>query len=88
MSVVTRQRITNLTFSANCNAAWRECWNMKIREGKTQGRIRSDKEDALQLQGRDNPFANNVTYLGVASDKRMTLKLYIERTVVKACAHR
>jgi hypothetical protein len=40
-------------------------------------------EDVLQLKGRDIPFVNNVTYLGVTFDWRMTQRLHIERTADK-----
>jgi hypothetical protein len=32
-------------------------------------------EDVLQLNGRDIPFVNNVTYLGVTFDRRLTERL-------------
>jgi hypothetical protein len=41
-------------------------------------------EDILQLNGQDIPFVNNVTYRGVAFDRRMTWRLHIGRTVAKA----
>jgi hypothetical protein len=37
----------------------------------------------LQLNGRDIPFVNNVTYLAVAFDRRMTWGHHIESTVAK-----
>jgi hypothetical protein len=58
---------------------------MKINEGKTpaiyfSGRVRVP-EDMLQLNGGDIPFVNNVMYLGVTFERRMTWILHIERTV-------
>jgi hypothetical protein len=41
-------------------------------------------EDVLQLNRLDVPFVNNVTYLSVTFDRRMTWGLHIERTVAKA----
>jgi hypothetical protein len=41
-------------------------------------------DDAPQLNGRDIPFVNNVTYLGVTFDRRMAWRLHIERTAAKA----
>jgi hypothetical protein len=41
-------------------------------------------EDVLQLNGRDIPFVNKATYLGVTLDRRMTWRHHIERTVAKA----
>jgi hypothetical protein len=38
----------------------------------------------LQLSGWDIPSVNNVTYLGVTFDQRMTWRLHIERAVAKA----
>jgi hypothetical protein len=61
---------------------------MKINEGKTQaiyfnGRLRFPN-DTLQLNRGDIPFLNNVTYLGVTFDRRMTWRHHAERTVAKA----
>jgi hypothetical protein len=68
--------------------SWCECWNIKINEGKTQVRYFSRRlrvpDDILQLNGRDIPFANNVTYLSVTFEGRVTLGRHIERTVAKA----
>jgi hypothetical protein len=38
----------------------------------------------LRLNGRDIPFINNVTYLGVTFDRRKPWRLHIEKTVAKA----
>jgi hypothetical protein len=41
-------------------------------------------DEVLQLNRRDIPFINNVTYLGVTFNRRMTWRHHIERTVAKA----
>jgi hypothetical protein len=68
--------------------SWCDRWNIKIYEGKTQAIYFSRRlrvpEDVLQLNGRDIPFVNNVTYLGVTFDRRMTWRLHVERTAAKA----
>jgi hypothetical protein len=56
-------------------------------EGKFQatyfsGRLRVPDE-VEQLNRRDNPFVNNVTYLGVTFDRRMTQTHNIETTIAK-----
>jgi hypothetical protein len=63
-------------------------WNININEGKTRAiyfsrRLRAP-DDVLQLNGQDFPFVNNVMYLGVTFDRRMTWRYRIERTVAKA----
>jgi hypothetical protein len=67
--------------------SWYECWNMKINEEKFQAisfsRRRRVPDDVLQLNGRDISLVNNVTYLGVTFDRRMTWRHDIERTVAK-----
>jgi hypothetical protein len=67
--------------------SWCEQWNIKINEGKTKaihfsGRLRLP-EDVLQLNGQNIPFVNNVMYLGVTFNRRMTWRLHIKRTVTK-----
>jgi hypothetical protein len=62
--------------------------NIEINEGKTQGiyfcrRLRVP-DDVLQLNGRDIPFENNINYLGVTFDGRMSWRHHIERTAAKA----
>jgi hypothetical protein len=68
--------------------SWCEQWNININEGEIQAIYFSRRlrvpEDMLQLNGRDTPFVNNVTFLGVTFDRRMTWRLHIERTVAKA----
>jgi hypothetical protein len=58
---------------------------MKMNEGKTRTICFSRVPDnELQLNGGDIPFLNNVTYLGVTFDRRMTWRQHSERTVAKA----
>jgi hypothetical protein len=67
--------------------SWCELSNIKINEGKTQAIYFSKRlivhDDVLQLKGRDIPFVNNITYLGVTFDRRKTWRHHIERTVAK-----
>jgi hypothetical protein len=69
--------------------SWCECRNIKINEGRT-GDLFLHKtrvpDDVLQLNGRDIPFVNNVTYeyLGVIFDRRRAWRHHIESTVAKA----
>jgi hypothetical protein len=61
---------------------------MQINEGKTQAIYSSRRlrvpGDVLHLNERDIPFVNNVTYLGVTFDRRMTWRPHIVRTAAKA----
>jgi hypothetical protein len=41
-------------------------------------------ESLLTLNGRNIPFVNNVKYLGVIFDKRITWRLHIEKAEAKA----
>jgi hypothetical protein len=45
---------------------------------------RTPPESLLTLNGRKAPFVNNVKYLGVIFDKRITWRLHIERIEAKA----
>jgi hypothetical protein len=45
---------------------------------------RAPTKSLLTLNGRSIPFANNVKYLGVIFDKRITWRLHIERIEAKA----
>jgi hypothetical protein len=66
---------------------WCERWNI-INEVKTQGiyssRSRRPSESHLTLNGQNIPFVNNVKYLGVIFDEKVTWKLHIEMIQVKA----
>jgi hypothetical protein len=64
---------------------WSKLWNIKINEDKTQAiyfshRIRPP-ESLLTLNGRNIPFVNNVKYLGVIFDKKITWRPHIELIV-------
>jgi hypothetical protein len=54
--------------------SWCERWNININVRKTRAIYFSRRlrvpDDVLQLNGRDIPFVNNVTYLGVTFDRR------------------
>jgi hypothetical protein len=91
--VYTGQRNTNnVVFSANCNAYSLQCYLrcecriVQLNELKSQAIYFSRRfrvPDNVQLNGRDIPLANKVTYLGVTFN-RMTWTHHIERTVAKA----
>jgi hypothetical protein len=59
--------------------SWRERWNIKINEGKTQAIYFSGRFTAPE----DIPFVNNVRYLGVTFDRRITWRLRIQLTGAK-----
>jgi hypothetical protein len=67
---------------------WSKRWNTKINANKTQAiyfshRIRPP-ESFLTLKGRNIPFVNNVKYLGVIFDKKITWRSHIELIETKA----
>jgi hypothetical protein len=68
--------------------AWYERSNIKINVDKTPtiyfSHHRAPPKSLLTLNGRKNPFVNNVKYLGVIFDKRITWRLRIERIEDKA----
>jgi hypothetical protein len=65
-----------------------ERWNIKINEDKTQAicfcHRRRPAEAHLTLNGRNIPFVNQVKYLGVIVDKRITWRFHIEMIEAKA----
>jgi hypothetical protein len=69
-------------------SAWCERRNIKINEEKTQAiyfsRQRRPPDSLLTLNGRKIPFVNNVKYLGVIFDKRITWSLHVETIDAKA----
>jgi hypothetical protein len=75
----------------NIILSWYEGCSIKFDEKKTQVIYFSRKiripDDVLQLNGRDIPFVNNVTYLGVTFGRRMPWRHHTERTVAKALAY-
>jgi hypothetical protein len=72
----------------NSIAAWYERWNIKTNEDKTRAiyfsHRRGPPDSLLTLNRRNIPFVNNVKYLGVIFDKRMTWSLNIEMIEAKA----
>jgi hypothetical protein len=68
--------------------AWCERWNFKINEDKTRGiyfsHSRRPPVSRLTFNGKDIPFVNNIKYLGVLFDKKITWRLHIEMIEAKA----
>jgi hypothetical protein len=68
---------------------WCECWNIKINEDKTWAFYFSHRlrppEAHHTLNGWNIPFINDVKFLGVVFDKRITRRLHIEMTDSLAC---
>jgi hypothetical protein len=80
--------LRKLQHGLNVMAEWPKRWNIKINEDKMQAiyfshRIRPP-ESLLTLNGRNTPFVNNVKYLGVIFDKKITLRLHIKTIDAKA----
>jgi hypothetical protein len=67
---------------------WCERWNIKINEDKTQAiyfsRGNGPAEFNLTLKGRNIPFVNQVKYLGVIFDRKITWRYHIEIIEAKA----
>jgi hypothetical protein len=67
---------------------WCEQWNRKRNEDKTRDVYFSTRlrwgEACLSVKGQIIEFVNNVKYLGVTLDKRMTWKVRIDWSVTKA----
>jgi hypothetical protein len=80
--------IRKLRTGLNTMEKWCEQWNIKINEGKTRAiyfsRRLGRNEAYLTLKGQNIEFVNNVKYLGVTLDTRMTWKAHIDWTVTKA----
>jgi hypothetical protein len=69
-------------------AEWSKRWSIKTNEDKTHAiyfshRIRPP-ESFFTLNGQNTPFVNNVKYLGVIFDKKITLRLHIKTIETKA----
>jgi hypothetical protein len=83
-----RRVLRKLQSGLNAVNAWYEHCSIKFNERNIQAiyfsRILRDPNDLLQLNGRNIPFVNNVTYLGVTFNRRMTRRHDIERSVAKA----
>jgi hypothetical protein len=74
----------------NSMAEWSNRWNIKINEDKTQAiyfshRIRPP-ESPLTLNGQNIPFVNNVKYLSVIFNRKITWRLHIK--TIEALAFR
>jgi hypothetical protein len=71
--------------------AWCEWWYIKINEDKTQGIYFSHSlllpVSRLTLNGRIIPFANNIKYLGVIFDKKITWRLHIQISKPRPSEH-
>jgi hypothetical protein len=69
-------------------AAWCEHWNIKINEDETRAiyfsHQRAPPESLLTSNGRNIPVVNNVEYLGIIFDKKLTWRLHTERIEAKA----
>jgi hypothetical protein len=67
---------------------WCERWNVKINEDKTQAIYFSHGNrpvvSQLTLKGRNIPFVNNVKYLGLNFDRKISWRHHIERVEAKA----
>jgi hypothetical protein len=68
---------------------WCEPWNIKINEDKTRGNYftrsrRQPESHHLTLNGRNISFVNNLKYLGVIFDKKVTWRLQTEIIGAKA----
>jgi hypothetical protein len=68
--------------------AWCERWNIKINEDKIQGIYFSHSlrppGPRLTLNGRNIPFVNNIKYVGVIFDKKITWRIHIQMIEAKA----
>jgi hypothetical protein len=71
--------------------AWCERWNIKINEDKTQGiyfsQGRRPPVSRLTLNGKDIPFVNNIKYLGVIFDIKITWRLHIQMIEPRPSEH-
>jgi hypothetical protein len=80
--------VRKLQRALDAMVAWCERWNIKIKEDKTRAIYLSHQRAApgslLTMNGRNMPFVNNVKYLGVLFDNRITWRLHIERIKAKA----
>jgi hypothetical protein len=89
-----RQNARRGMFSENSNAAWTQWWlgvsvgtwkSMKTRLGQSTSLIEiRPPESLLTLNGWNIPFVNNVKYLDVIFDKKITQRPHIEMIEAKA----
>jgi hypothetical protein len=70
---------------------WCERWIIKINEDKTQAIYFSHSntpvESHLTLKGRNIPFVNNVKYLGVNFDRKISWRPHIEKIKKRPLEH-
>jgi hypothetical protein len=72
--------LRKLQCGLNSVEEWSKHWNIKINEDKTQAiyfshRIRPP-ESLLTLNGRNIPFVNDVKYLGIIFDTKITWRKF------------
>jgi hypothetical protein len=80
--------LRKLQHGLNSMAEWSKRWNIKINEDKIQViyfslRIRPP-ESFLTLNGQNMPFVNNVKYLCVVFNRKITWRLHIKTIETKA----
>jgi hypothetical protein len=71
----------------NSMVEWSKSWNIKINEDKTQAIYFSHRirlPESLTINGQNIPFVNNVKYLGVIFDRKITWGLHIKTIETKA----
>jgi hypothetical protein len=72
----------------NAMEVWCEQWNLKINEDKTRAAYFSKRLTRivayLTLKGRTITFVNDVRYLGVTFDRKITWRSHIDLIVTKA----
>jgi hypothetical protein len=80
--------LRKLRCGLNAMEEWCEKWNIKMDEDKTQAvyfsKILKRVEAYLTLNGRAITFVNDVKYLGVTFDRRMTSRTHIDLIITKA----
>jgi hypothetical protein len=80
--------LRNLQRGLDAIETWCEHWNIKVSEEKAQAiyfsHRRRPPKSHLKLNGRNIPFVNNVKYLGIIFDIRITWRLHIEMIEDKA----
>jgi hypothetical protein len=80
--------VRKLQHGLDSMVAWCERWNIKINEDKARAIYFSYQmappKSHLTLNGQNIAVVNNVKYLGVIFDKRITRILHIERIEAKA----
>jgi hypothetical protein len=63
----------------NSMVEWSKHWNIKLNEDKTQAIYFSHRiESLLTINGQNILFVNNVKYLSVIFDRKITWRLHIK----------